>query len=74
MEFKPGDIVRFVEATDEQVRWGSNDDPRVHLNQEDSYTVKAVEVHTWHTKVYLEGYGKLKFNSVHFELLQRKDG
>jgi len=66
MSFKKGDKVKFVSADDDQVKWGSNDDPRKVLNTEDVYEVETVEVHSWHTKLYLKGI-KGKFNSVSFE-------
>lgn len=71
MDFNKGDIVRFVEATDAQVNWGSNDDPREHLLTTTAYTVVDVEVHSFHTKIVLEGFEDLRFNSVHFELVRR---
>jgi len=64
-----GDKVVYTGATDEQVRWGSNDDPRGILVEGNTYTVARVEVHSWHTKVWLEEYPGLKFNIVHFELV-----
>ena len=68
-----GDKVRYTGAIDEQVAWGSNDDPRKVLTEGSTYTVADVEVHTWHTKVYLEEYPKLKFNSVSFAAVGRKE-
>jgi hypothetical protein len=61
-----GQKVKFIQATDEQVRWGSNTDPRGLLTIGESYIIENVEVHSWHTKIYLKGI-KGKFNSVHFE-------
>ena len=63
---KAGDKVIFVDASDEQVNWGSNDDPRLLLEKDKIYEIEEVEVHSWHTKIYLVGI-KGKFNSVHFE-------
>jgi hypothetical protein len=63
---KIGDKVIFVSASDEQVNWGSNDDPRKLLDYETEYEIENIEVHSWHTKFYLKGI-KGKFNSVHFE-------
>lgn len=56
-------------ATIEQVNWGGNDDPRGVLVDGGIYKVLRVEPHTQHTKVYLEEFPSLKFNSVHFELV-----
>jgi hypothetical protein len=64
--FKSGDKVRYTGSIEEQVRWGNNDNPVGILIEGDVYYVERVEVHTWHTKLYLRGvYGK--FNSVCFE-------
>lgn len=67
---KIGDKVKYDgNADDAQVKWGSNDDPRKVLNTMDEYEVENIEVHSWHTKVYLVGI-KGKFNSVHFKNLE----
>jgi hypothetical protein len=64
--FKAGDKVKYSGSTESQVRWGSNDNPVGILIEGDIYYVERVEIHTWHTKLYLRGiYGK--FNSVCFE-------
>lgn len=63
---KTGDKIWFKEASDEQVRWGGNDDPRTLLRNDIKYTVKDFEVHSWHSKVILEEFPDKKFNSVHF--------
>lgn len=58
--------VRYIGASDTQVNWGSNDDPRGVLVEGEVYEVAAREVHTWHTKLSLVGV-KGRFNSVCFE-------
>ncbi|NDB85842.1 MAG: hypothetical protein EB127_24555 [Alphaproteobacteria bacterium] len=64
--FKVGDKVRYTGSTEVQVRWGNNDNPVDVLFEGDTYYVERIEIHTWHTKLYLRGvYGK--FNSVCFE-------
>lgn len=55
------------DVSDEQVAWGSNDDPRGLLKPGAVYEVEKVESHSWHTKIYLVGYPGKKFNSVHFD-------
>ena len=60
---KTGDKVKFVSATDDQVNWGSNDDPRLVLDTNTIYEIENIKVHSWHTKVYLKGI-KGKFNAV----------
>lgn len=59
--------VRFVEATDEQVRWGGNDDPRPLMKKGDVFTLKSREVHSYHTKLHLVEFPGKVFNSVSFE-------
>lgn len=58
--------VIFTGATDEQIRWGSNDDPRDILSVGVSYEVERQEVHSWHTKIKLKGIDGW-FNSVCFK-------
>lgn len=57
--------VIYVGASDEQVRWGDNDDPRDLLIEGKEYEVEEKEVHSWHTKLYLVGI-EGRFNSVCF--------
>lgn len=61
-----GERVKYVGATDEQVRWGGNDDPRGLLTEGAEYEVETREVRSWHTKVTLKGVAG-RFNSVCFE-------
>lgn len=64
------DRVRYLgNTTDEQVRWGNNDDPRVHLVAGEIYMLSRVEVHSWHTKFFIADKDGLecRFNSVNFE-------
>jgi len=64
--FKSGDKAKYTGSIEEQVRWGNNDNPAGVLIEGNVYYVERVEIHTWHTKLYLRGvYGK--FNSVCFE-------
>jgi hypothetical protein len=64
--FRSGDNVRYTGSIEEQVRWGSNDNPTGILIEGDVYYVERVEMHSWHTKLYLRGI-RGKFNSVCFE-------
>ena len=59
--------VRYIGASDDQVRWGDNNDPRGILIEGQVYQVVAEEVHSWHTKLTLAGHEKLRFNSVSFK-------
>ena len=67
---KYGDIVKFLGCSQEQIRWGSNDDPTGILIVGDKYFVEKVNVHSQHTKVELRGV-KGKFNSVCFEVVEK---
>lgn len=64
-----GGCVTFTEVLytgdvyDDQVRWGGGDDPRERLVPGEIYSVRAVEVHSFHTKLDILGW---KFNSVFF--------
>ncbi len=69
---KPGDKVRYIGSSDmKYARWGSCDDPRDLLKVGDIFTVTAVEVHHWHTKISIQGCDG-KFNSVCFEVVEGK--
>lgn len=58
--------VKYLGTTDDQVKWGSNDDPRGLLVEGDSYTLIRVEIHSWHTKYELLEFPGKQFNSVSF--------
>lgn len=64
--FKSGDIVKYIGCSIEQIRWGSNDDPRGILVEGDKYCIEKVEVHSYHTKLTFFGVSG-RFNSVCFE-------
>lgn len=66
---KPGDKVIFVGCSVDQINWGSNDDPNKSLSIGAVYTISEVDVHSWHTKISLEGFSG-RFNSVCFEKIQ----
>lgn len=72
MNLIPGTKVRYIGTCDEQVKWGSNDDPRGLLTEGDVYTVNSVEVHSWHTKITLREFPELKFNCVSFEEVNKE--
>lgn len=57
----------YIGTTDYQVRWGGNDDPRPHLTVGQRVRIIDHEVHSWHTKVVVEGLPGLQFNSVSFQ-------
>lgn len=58
---------KYIGASDEQVRWGGNDDPRGLLVEGESYEIARKEVHSWHTKIELVGFPGKVFNDVSFE-------
>ena len=64
-------LIRYIGASDEQVRWGENDDPRGLLKRGNIYEVEYEEVHSWHTKYSLKGIAG-RFNSVCFEMMEKK--
>lgn len=66
--------VRYIGATIEQIRWGSNDDPRPKLVVGEVYHVKRREVHSWHTKIELELFPGLVFNDASFEYVKEDGG
>jgi len=65
---EPGDVVEYIGCTDEQVRWGNNDDPRSFLIVGKHYIVEDVKVHSQHTKVKVRNKMGL-FNSVSFKVI-----
>lgn len=63
-------VVRYIGATDDQVRFGGCDDPRGLLVEGGLYGIANEEVHTWHTKYKLSGFGEKRFNSASFEFYE----
>ena len=61
---KTGDRVTFCGCTEEQSRWGNNDEPDM-LQVGKAYEIEKVEPHKWHTKLKLVDIDG-KFNSVCF--------
>lgn len=64
---KKGTKIIYQDATDEQVRWGDGDDPRIHLVFNEVYTIEKIIIHSWHTKIYLKEIPGKKFNSLFFK-------
>lgn len=60
--------VTFVasEVHQSQIDWGNHRDPRGLLEVGKRYRIQSIEVHSWHTKVYLEGF-EGHFNSIWFD-------
>lgn len=57
-------VIYRGDATDAQVRWGDNDDPRGVLSPGRRYAVDYVEAHSTHTKYHIGGR---RYNSVCFD-------
>ena len=65
---KPGTKIKFNgDLSQEQINWGSYEDPRSLLEKGQIYTVEKTEVHSFHTKVFLTDFPDKSFNSVWFE-------
>ena len=62
-----GHKVVYTGCDEDMINFGGNDDPRHVLVEGEKYVVERTEVHSWHTKVYLEDFKNLRFNSVCFE-------
>jgi hypothetical protein len=64
---KKNDTVEYIGCSEEQIKWGNNDDPRSFLIIGKEYIIEKVFVHSAHTKIKL--YHKMGlFNSVCFKL------
>ena len=57
-------------ASESQIRFGGNDDPRDILTVGDEYELEDVEVHSYHTKIKLKGFDGW-FNDVSFTYINR---
>ncbi len=64
-DLKIGGIVKYTGATDAQIKWGSNSDPRGLLEKDKEYIIEEIDVRSYHTKLKLEGVEGV-FNSVSF--------
>ena len=60
--------VIYIGASQSQVDYRGNDDPRPLLTEGDTYEVATWNELAWHTHVTLKGISGT-FNSVHFELI-----
>jgi hypothetical protein len=67
-KIKAGAKVRCISTDESQSRWGGNDSAEKYLEAGKIYTLsRDPEIHSWHTKFYLEEVPGRKFNSVQFE-------
>jgi len=66
--FDIGDMVIMNSyPSEDQINWGGNDNPKGLIELNKPYKVSNIDVHTWHTKINLEGI-KGQFNSISFNL------
>lgn len=63
-------IVRYIGASDAQVNWGGNDDPRKQLLLNSLYEVEEIDVRSSHTKIKLKDV-KGWFNDVSFRYINK---
>ena len=60
-------IVEYIGCSEEQIKWGNNDDPTSYLIIGKEYIIEKVNFRSQHTKIKL--YNKMGwFNSVCFKL------
>lgn len=60
-------VVEYTGCSQEQIRWGNNDDPTLCLIVGEEYLIEKVDVRSQHTKLKL--YNEIGwFNSVCFKL------
>ena len=63
---KSGDIVTFYGCSQTQHNWGNHTGDLDDLIKDNQYVIERVELHSWHTKVFLENI-KGSFNSICFK-------
>jgi len=63
-DVKEGDKVKFCESN--PLTFGVSSDNAKLLKVHDVYTVDRIEIHSWHTKVFLKEFPGIEFNSVWF--------
>ena len=67
-EFNVDDVVVFTGQSEEQRRWGNNDDANEFLIVGKEYVVESVVRYSQHTKLKLRNKNG-RFNSVCFDLV-----
>ena len=72
-ELTKGSKVKCVSVSEYQSNWGGNDSAKDYLIIGNVYTLsRDPEVHSWHTKYYLEEVPGKKFNSVQFVIYNER--
>ena len=65
-DFEIGDIVALNEdVSDSQAKFGRGEDPRFLLDPTKTFKIRDIEVHSYHTLLFLENFS-YGFNSVCF--------
>ena len=67
-----GTKIRYKGASEDQVRYSSGNDPRKVLMENEVYTLKSTEIHSWYTNITIEE-AEGKFNSVCFAEVSDSD-
>lgn len=63
--------VRYVaHPTVEHVVWAGTDDPAGVLEVGEVYELQRVEIHSYHTKLFLSGNPEKGFSSTSFEIVE----
>ncbi len=57
--------VKFI--ANDPTTWGVSKNNAGLLNLGEVYTIEKIEVHSWHTKVFLKEFPGVEFNSAWFE-------
>ena len=60
-------FITYLGCTEGQIRYGGHNDPRPLLRVGEEYEIVSCEVHSWHTKIELDGIDG-RFNSTCFDV------
>jgi hypothetical protein len=63
---KKGVKVKFI-LDREPLSWGVDNNNAKYLTLNQSYTIERTDVHSWHTKVYLQEIPNIPFSSIWFD-------
>ena len=69
-----GTWVKFTDRViDAQIKWGNHTDPRDLLDPTGIYIVDCTEIHSWHTKLFLQEFPGKSFNCAWFEEVKKEE-
>jgi hypothetical protein len=68
-KLRKGSRLRFIEKY--PIAWGCPLENAKLLKLGNCYIVERIEVHSWHTKVFLKNYPGKDFNSAWFKVVRR---